>query len=208
MYHHSLSSKKIFTLFCLTIISVLLLSACSADVVNISGYESLHEGKSLVVDGIYWNDSDNSLVQLTYETEYLFRYNTTDKNQYLASHYYLPITANGMKWALGYDWYGHEVLGWVREVDLELGAYKGIPSEVLLELQQERAERFRTTGEYRLAINLYSNEYATEVIGIFLVLAYPEGQAITLGIPGMGIIHNSCDNEQVSAYVTIPDESP
>ena len=97
----------------------------------------------------------------------------------------VPVAVNGMKWALGVDDYGDEVLGWVRETDLELGWNPSMSIEETLKLQRQRGARFLETGEYRVAINLYSNESATEVIGVFYVIAYPAGQAAVHGRGGV-----------------------
>ncbi|MCL2224663.1 MAG: hypothetical protein FWB96_06825 [Defluviitaleaceae bacterium] len=97
----------------------------------------------------------------------------------------MPITANGMKWALGVDENGNEVLGWVREIDLELGSYYGISLYDQMDLQRQRTEIFYETEAYQIAVNLYSDEYATEKIGTFIVIAYPAGQEITHGHGGV-----------------------
>jgi hypothetical protein len=97
----------------------------------------------------------------------------------------LNYIVNGMIRALGVDNYGNEILGWVRESDLELGSYYGISHEKQMELQRQRAERFYETGEYRVPINLYNDEYATEKIGVFFVIAYPAGQAMVHGRGGV-----------------------
>jgi hypothetical protein len=141
------------------------------------GFSQATVGLSDVVEG-HMNEVTETVI--TERTPNL-PYNATTSEEYG----YVPVAVNGMKWALGVDDYSDEVLGWVRETDLELGWNPSMSIEETLELQRQRGARFRETGENRVAINLYSDEYATEVIGAFYVIAYVAGQAAVHGRGGV-----------------------
>ena len=101
---------------------------------------------------------------------------------------WLPIVVNGMKPAYGLDANGNEIYGWIREMDLLVGMYPWLSPEEQFQAQLDREQRLYEMGIYWLFINLYSDKYATEVIGGFKVVAYPNGQAAVHGF-GSGVIY-------------------
>ena len=111
-------------------------------------------------------------------------------------YYRLPVVINGMKLALGVDRHGAEVVGWVRETDMLMGMYSWLSVEETLQLQRERSARFYETGEYAYAINLYSDAYATNIIGVHYIIVYPRGQGLVHGFDG-GTVYIECQEEML-----------
>ena len=90
---------------------------------------------------------------------------------------------NGMVLVEGADESGDPVVGWVHLVEIQ-GEQTSTVEEAL-DLRRRLEERFRETGQYSTPLNVYSDEYATNVIGVFHLVDFPEGQAITHGTPGI-----------------------
>jgi len=175
------------TFFCLALLLALLsVSAFVIDSLPMQGLGDLLHASSARDN--YTNDAADSQCADTYdaESEAIVDDEVFDQHADQYNMDSMPprpaVRVNCMSWAQGVDDDGEEILGWVCEDDLRLGRHDGMSIEEITENQNEWARRFYETGEYRFAVNLYSDQYATEIIGRFYVVSYSGGQPGGRGI--------------------------
>jgi len=159
--------KPISVIACILIFSLMLLSSCTYRTNECFTFtENYYNNMELVSHEMeYTLKSKNDMLYT--ENDFMHVVTIDSFGSLLELELSSPKVVNGMKRAMGENEYGVNTFGWICVVDFVEAQTNSLDEIMELEL------RFEATGEYSTTINLYSDEYRTEIIGLFIIIDFP-----------------------------------